>query len=77
MLWIVTNYGGGKNYTPSVFSDKEKAIEWMNTLSTNIIENGNYDDYMVEKNKNEIVIGDPDEGGNILQLFEYKDYSIN
>ena len=37
----------------------------------------NYDDYMVDKNKNEIVIGDPDEGGNILQLFEYKDYSIN
>ena len=28
MKYIVTNYGGGENYTPSLFDDRRKAYEW-------------------------------------------------
>lgn len=33
MKYVVTNYGGGKNYTPSLFDDRRKAYEWFAILS--------------------------------------------
>ena len=69
-LWIVTNYGGGKNYTPSVFTEEKKARAWMKECADNNIIDGDYSKEDVERSENEIVIGDPDDGGNILQLFE-------
>ena len=36
MRYIVTNYCGGENYTPSYFEDRREAYEWFYTL---IIEN--------------------------------------
>ena len=71
-IWIVTNYGGGANYTPSIFKNEEAALNWLNECAEDNISAGGYSPDEVERNLNgrEIIIGDPDNGGNILQLFE-------
>ena len=69
-IWIVTNYGGGANYTPSVFTDEKEARNWMEECANSNVVNGDYSTEDVELSENQIVIGDPDDGGNILQIFE-------
>ena len=69
-IWIVTNYGGGENYTPSIFVNEKEARAWMKELSDNNIIDGDYSKEDVKKSENEIIIGDPDDGGNVIQIFE-------
>ena len=69
-IWIVTNYGGGENYTPSVFKDEKEAWKWMKELSDNNNIDGNYSKEDVERSENQIIIGEPEDGGNIIQIFE-------
>ena len=98
-FYVVTNYGGGENYTPSITKTESDARKWMyECAASNIIcaytdkcaeiirKKRDYDNEYeyhkalcefaedqglpVEVYDKKIVIGDPDDGGNILQLFE-------
>lgn len=66
-LYIVTNIGGGKNYTPSVFKSRKKARKWMIECTKE-----NAKDVGVEPEiyENITYVGDEEDGGNVMQLFE-------
>ena len=90
--WIVTNYGGGENYTPSVFDTEEEAREWMKECTAEniwcmydtklkkagidpddddaILRYANKNFSNVEISKNQTIVGEPEEGGNLMQIFQ-------
>lgn len=70
MKYIVTNCTPTGNYTPSIFENKEDAVQWMKECSAENIKAA-FDSDLEEEFGEEIYNEDFDVDGNIERILEY------
>lgn len=103
--YIVTNFGGGENYTPSLFTNEKDAYDWIKQCTyNNIVDGGCYEEELEDVDLGDVdavltrasetiesfdykgtlpgkmdltLLGDIEDGGNLMQVFEVTENEKN